>query len=121
MADPNAQLVTLSYPKGTVTGTLGLMTYLFGTKIGSWVDNSVPPATPGGRRRRKYGSRQRSNARAGKPMFLRLKDGGVFSVRITGTDLDFLPHLEAVGDKVVNAWTPRGTIYGPKPVDATLG
>lgn len=120
MADPNAQLVTLSYTKGTVTGTLGLMSYLFGTKIGTWVDNSAPPDSPGGRRKRRYGSRQRSNARAGRMLFLKLKDGGVFSVRLTGTDMDFLPHLQKTGDKVLNAWTHRGTIYGPKPADGTL-
>ena len=121
MGDPNAQLVTLSYTKGTVTGTLGLLSYLFGTKLGDWVDNAIPPASPGGRRRRRYGTRQRSNARAGKPIFLRLKDGGVFTVRVTGADLDFLPRLAAAGDKVVNAWTPRGTIYGPKPIDTVIG
>lgn len=118
--DPNAQIVTLSYPKGTVTGTLGLMTYLFGTKLGSWVDNTIPPDAPGGRRKRRYGTRQRTNARAGRMIFLKLTSGKVFSVRVTGADMDFLPYLQKAADKVSNAWTQRGTIYGPKPEDGTL-
>jgi hypothetical protein len=114
--DPKARTVTLSYPGGTVTAVLGLIEYIFGTQTIGWQTLAGPALTPGGRRRRKYGTRQRSAAAGGRVMNLRLDEGHVWQVRYSGTDLDFISAVisKTVPGRVKQAWTPRGTIYGPQ-------
>jgi hypothetical protein len=114
-ADPKARLVTVAYPGGTMTATIGLLEYLLGDLKLSWRAPS-DSTNNAGRRLRKYGSRQRARARGGRVMNLALLGGGVWQVRITGSDIDFVDFILArVGEGLVlNAWTARGTEYGPQ-------
>jgi hypothetical protein len=114
--DPKARTITLTYPGGSVTAVRGLIEYIFGAQQVSWEDPIGPATTPGGNRRRKYGTRQRSAAAGGRVMTLRLDEGHEWDVRYAGTDLDFLAQViaKATPGKVLQAWTPRGTIYGPQ-------
>lgn len=117
MADPKKRYACLSYPKGTMYATAGLIQYLTGNNL-EWQDPSIGPGTPGGRRRRAYGTRQRSIARAGKPLTLLLDNGETWEARVTGTDLDFLTHVvRKTGNKIVSVYTPRGTVYGAQFTD----
>ena len=114
MADALAQLRTLSYPKGTVTATRGLLQYLFGVQFSSWLAPVSDSTGTSGRRRRKYGTKQRTNARAGRVLYLKLSNGETYSVRVTGTDLDFVAWIRERADEVEQIYTARGTIYGPQ-------
>jgi hypothetical protein len=75
----------------------------------------VNPVT--GRRRRKYGTRQRNNAAAGEPIRLVLNTGEAYSGRITGSHTAFIDYVLAVGvdAKLQNVYSERGTEYGPQP------
>ena len=119
--DPKARLNTIAYPKGTVTATRGLLEFLFGatTPNISWQVPTDAVVPGGGRRRRKYGTRQRENARAGEPMQLILNNGEAYTVRITGTHTNFIDAFLAKGGgaKVANIYSERGTIYGPQVQD----
>lgn len=114
--DPKARTVTLTYPGGTVTGVLGLIEYIFGAQQIRWTPISQSPTTPGGNTRRKYGSRQRSSAAGGRSITLRVDTGKTWQLRYTGTTVKFLDAVvvKSVPGRVVQAWTPRGTIYGPQ-------
>lgn len=106
--------MTISYTKGTLTSTRGLFQYLFGDNFSQW-DNPVVTGTDAtGRRRRRYGTRQRSNARAGKPVLIELDNGEMYTARVTGPDLNLIAVLENRGSKVAGVYTPRGTIYRPQ-------
>jgi hypothetical protein len=113
--DPKARLVTVAYQGGTMTATLGLLEYLLGDLQLSWQKPS-DSTNHAGRRLRKYGARQRAAARGGRVMNLSLINGDSFQVRITGTDTDFIDFVLArIGEGLVlNAYTQRGTIYGPQ-------
>lgn len=112
--DPNATSITLSYEGGTATAPLGVLEALFGTLQFQWLAPIGEPG-PSGRRRLKYGRRQRSRAKAGKPVSVRLNSGDVWTVRVTGADIDFLDKLlTQSGANVAAVWTPRGTIYAPQ-------
>ena len=116
--DPKARLNTIAYSKGTVTAPRGLLEYLFGGSSfnSSWLASTNPLDNLTGRRRRKYGTRQRSNARAGEPMQLVLKNGEVYTARITGTHTAFINEFLSKGGgvNVANIFSERGTIYGPQ-------
>jgi hypothetical protein len=116
--NPSARLRTLTFQKGTVTAPAGLITHLFGNSSGqvSWTASANPPDPVTGRRRRKYGTRQRSSSRAGEVMAIALSNGEQYSVRITGTHTNFIDFFlsQGAGDKVVNVFSERGTIYGPQ-------
>lgn len=112
--DPKARYATVSYPGGTASAPVGTLEAMFGTLDFQW-QASTDGLTPTGKRKRKYGTRQRTSARAGKPMSVRFQDGSVFTVRVTGADLDFIDYvLSQAGGRVIQAWTPRGTVYGPQ-------
>jgi len=112
--DPKAKYATVSYPGGTASAPIGTLEAIFGNLDFSW-QAATDGLTPTGKRKRKYGSRQRTPARAGKPMSVKFGDGSVFTVRVTGADIDFIDNvLSQSGANVVEAWTPRGTIYGPQ-------
>lgn len=111
MADLKARLRTISYPKGTVTAPRGLLEFLFGIEFGRWNKLTVMPALPGHRRKRRFGCRQRSNARAGKVLFVKDNNGDSWTIRVTGTDLDFIEWVSAHGEKIDEIYTARGTIY----------
>jgi len=114
-ADPKARLMTVTYPKGSMTATVGLVEFLLGAQNLRWSESSLP-ALPGGRRRRKYGTKQRATAIGGRELKLKLSDGGTWTVRVTGADIDFLDYVlaRAGTGKVLSAYTARGTIYGPQ-------
>lgn len=111
--DPKARRMTVAYSKGTVTASLGLLGYLFGDSQPSWGEGSIG-TTARGRRRYKYGSKQKSNAAAGKEVFLDLGEDGVYCVRVTGDVIDFVDRVASkAGTKVKRMYTRRGTIYAP--------
>lgn len=111
--DPKARTMVVSYEGGTVAAAQGLLEWLFGAQQPQWGAGSVG-TTQLGRKRYKYGSRQRSNAAAGEQVFLDCGDEGVYSVRVTGDIVDFIAKmLTKTGDRVKRAYTRRGSIYGP--------
>ena len=111
--DPKAKRYTISYEGGTVNGTLGLFQYLFGADGPKWGAGSIGETTAG-RRRYKYGTRQKANAAAGKVVFLDLGEKGVFSVRVTGDVVDFVEKVVAKSPtKIKMIYTKRGQIYAP--------
>lgn len=123
--NPNARLQTVSYPKGTATAPKALITYLFGLNVGglAWTPSRNPADPVTGRRRRKYGTRQRSSARAGEAMQVVLDNGEVYTCRITGSHTAFIDFFlaEGLGTKVLNVYSERGTEYGQQPQTITPG
>jgi hypothetical protein len=121
----NARLQTVSYPKGTATAPKALIVYLFGSNVGglAWTPSRNPADPITGRRRRKYGTSQRSSARAGEAMQVVLDNGEAYTVRITGSHTSFLDFFlaEGLGTKVLNVYSERGTKYGPQPQTITPG
>lgn len=117
-SDPNLRLRTVAYSGGTVTAVAGLLNHLFDNVTGeaSWTAPANPADPVTGRRRRKYGTRQRSSSRAGEAMQLVLKSGSAYSVRVTGTHTNFIEFFlsQGGGEKVANVFSERGTIYGPQ-------
>lgn len=120
MATPAAgnKLNTIAYPRGTVTAPRGLLEYVFGP-LGSalsWEEPGTAADPRSGRRRRIYGTRQKSSARAGQVLFLVLDNGETYCVRVTGAHLDFISNLlgRMLPGKVVEVMSQRGTIYGPQ-------
>jgi hypothetical protein len=107
--------MTVSYPGGTMSTTVGLVEYLLGTQRLVWTSNAGG-TTADGKRKRKYGSKQRALALGGRPMSIVLDNGETYTARVTGADLDFIEFvLSRVDDgKVLNIYSPRGTIYGPQ-------
>lgn len=113
--DPLARRYTISYPKGTMHASLGLLNYLFGPQALDWPPGGVEQG-PSGRRRFKYGGRQKAAAAAGEEVFLDLGAVGVFSVRVSGAMVDFLQYiLPATENKILAIWTKRGTEWGQVP------
>jgi hypothetical protein len=116
--DPNLSLRTIAYKGGTVTAVAGLLDYLFDNVTGevSWTAPASPADPVTGRRRRKYGTRQRSSSRAGEAMQLVLKNGKTYIVRVTGAHIDFVEFFlsQGGGSKVANVYSERGTEYGPQ-------
>jgi hypothetical protein len=107
--DPGRRMITLGFSGGYIYGAKGLLEYLFGSLTVSW-----RPVRDAGPRKRPYGSRQMSNAAAGEVIFLRLVNGQIYSLRTTATHRDFLDELILhARDKVLAAWSQRGTLYGP--------
>jgi hypothetical protein len=98
-----------------MTGAVGLIEFLIGPQNLLWTPSSLPAGTSG-RRRRKYGTKQRTSAAGGREMNLELSDGNTWRVRVAGADLDFLDFVLAktTPGKVKQAYTARGTIYGPQ-------
>lgn len=114
--DPKARHMTLSYDGGTFRAAIGLMEYLFGVTGLGWVAGSGG-TTAGGRRKWKYKGRQKSNAAAGKEVFLLLDNDEVYSGRVTGAYMDFIEQIVTrCPDKVLNVWTMRGTEAGKQPL-----
>jgi hypothetical protein len=113
--DPKSRLVTITYPKGHMTASVGLVEYLLGNVALKW-EKSSTPAAPGGRRKRKYGTKQRSSAIGGREITLQTGDGKSWKVRVAGADIDFIDYILAntAAGKVVGAYTARGSTYGPQ-------
>jgi hypothetical protein len=112
-SDPKARITTVSFEGGTVSGAIGLLEWLFDLEKPTWGAGSVG-TTQTGRKRYKYGSRQRNNAAAGQEVFLDLGEEGVYSVRVTGNVVDFIAAiLPKTEDRVKRVYTRRGSIYAP--------
>jgi hypothetical protein len=101
-----------------MTATRYLLEYLFGDISGSlrWEKTGTATNQTTGRRRRLYGTKQRSSARAGEKMTLKLANGDEWSCRVVGTHLDFIDNLlgRAQQGRVVGIMSERGTDYGPQ-------
>lgn len=111
--DPLARETTVAFTGGTVTGAIGLLQWLFGTSQPTWGAGSIG-TTQLGRKRYKYGTRQKSNAAAGKQVFLDCGPEGTYGVRVSGDVVDFIDAiLPSTGDKVKRVYTRRGTEYAP--------
>jgi hypothetical protein len=110
--DPAAEIGYLSYKGGTMAAPRGLLTALFGGTVG-WKDPRAASGTPGGPRRRLFGSKQRTSARSGKLTYIKLaNDAGTFSCRITGATMDFVGELVVkTGSKIEEVYTARGSLY----------
>lgn len=115
-ADPKAKLLTVTYPKGTMTATRGLIEFMLGTQTLQWKAPSSGPQLPGSRRKRVYGTRQRAAAAGGRELTVVINDGSSWVVRVTGADIDFLDYVlsKAGTTKIQKVYTKRGTIYGPQ-------
>jgi len=110
--DQKARLTYVSYKGGVFSGTRGLVEYLFGTNTLTWLDpRATDPAGP--RRKRLYGSKQRTAARSGRIVYIQLRgDEGTYSGRYTGAVMDLVGELiTKAGDKVESVYTARGSIY----------
>jgi hypothetical protein len=113
-----ARLNTITYPGGTITASRGLLTYVFGdlTTALRWEapGSAVNPDT--GRRRRIYGTKQRGSSRAGEGMTMKLDNGDSYTIRVTGTHLNFIQFMlgRMKAGKVVEVLSERGTVYGPQ-------
>lgn len=112
-ADPKGRTMVVSYEGGTVSAAQGLLEWLFGLEQPQWGAGSVGE-TATGRKRYRYGSRQRSAAAAGEQVLLDCGEEGVYSVRVTGNIVDFIAAmLPRTDDRVKRAYTRRGSVYGP--------
>jgi hypothetical protein len=113
--DPKARRITVAWPKGTMTATLGLIEYMLGDQKLVWQAPGGGTGA-GGARKRKYGAKQRATALGGRPLTIVLDNGEAYTARVTGADIDFIDFVLAkIGEnKVLNIYTPRGTIYGPQ-------
>jgi hypothetical protein len=114
-ADPKARRITVGYPGGTMSATIAFVEYLLGTQKLVWT-TPTSGTTVDGKRKRKYGTKQRASALSGRPMTVVLDNGDAWTARVTGADVDFITFVLAKADvnKVLNIYSPRGTIYGPQ-------
>lgn len=98
-----------------MSATVGLIELLLGTQKLVW-KAPTSGTTADGKRKRKYGTKQRASALSGRPMTIVVSGGDAWTARVTGTDVDFITFVLAkVSDnKVLNIYSPRGTIYGPQ-------
>ena len=97
--------------------TAGLFKYLFGEELKLSWQNPIAGVDPvSGKKIYKYGRRQKSLAAGGRVVNLRLDDGKVYQVRISGEDNAFIAYVLAKSEPgvVEGAWSRRGTAYGPQ-------
>lgn len=99
-----------------MTAPLGVISLFFPTSGMKWVK---PTGLTLGGRRRKYGTRQRSNSAAGEPMKVRFANGDMWTVRVTGKHSRFIDEILAssAGDNVIQVFSERGTIYAKQFID----
>jgi len=111
--DANAQVVTVILGKTRVTASRAAIQKLFGSIPSRWerLDQLNNPLS-----KRPYGSRQRTNARAGEPMTVLFEDGDTWTYRVSGLHKKFLSEVLAkTPAKISNVFSQRGTVYGPQP------
>lgn len=124
MADLKARMATVAFRNGkggTVTSTRGLLEYVLGVQFNQWDNPAQGGVGASGRRRRKYGCRQRSLARSGKPCVFYLNNGEAYTARFTGADIDVIDFLAPkMGDRVIRICTPRGTTYQKQFSDVVI-
>lgn len=109
--DPRNRVITAHYPGGAVVAPQGLIQDVFQGLEARWTPRDIPGST----RKRKWGTSQRSNARAGRVHYLVLNDGTQWSVRVIGSTDRFieacLANMEA--GRIERIYTQSGTKYGP--------
>jgi hypothetical protein len=120
--DPKRITYTLNYPKGSVTATLGLLEKMGAAFTPKWDATVLGPKPGSNRRRRSYATTQRSAAKGGRNVIIRMRDGTEWQARITGAMLDFETYvLNRLGTvNVFGVYTARGTKYGPEFKDTLL-
>lgn len=117
MAVPAAARKTIVvYDGGSIQAPLGVISLLFPTSQLKW---RRPSGFSLSGRKRKYGSRQRSNNAAGEAFKVRFKNGDTWTMRVTGKHQRFIEEIleTSAGDNVVQIYSERGTIYGPQYID----
>lgn len=108
--DLDARDATIAYEGGTFTATRGLIRTMWPDAQFRW-SNPIATTTSG-RRKFKFGRRQKSLAKGGKVLNIRLNDGTAWQGRITGDDIDFVNELlVSLLNNVQEVWTERGTVY----------
>ena len=102
-----------------MTATLASLEKLLGALNPVWPP--APGLTEAGNRRR-YRSRQASNASPGAPIEVRFTDGESWVYRVSGPHLDFINQVlhRANAQYVEEIVTPRGTEYA-KEIPALVG
>ena len=118
-AQPEGKKYSVSYPGGAVTATQAALDLLLGPVTPVWP--SPRGLTPAGNRRR-YRSRQASNASPGTPMVVKFTTGKKWTYRVSGAHLDFINLVlrRANATYVEEIVSPRGTEY-LKEVPAIVG
>lgn len=109
--DPQARMLTVRYPRGSVRSAKANLDKLLGN-TDTAVDNQVWGNDPGPRR--PYGYRRRSNSAAGTPVRVRFGDGEEWTYRVTGPLKNFVNRVvrTSPGARVVAITTPRGAEFG---------
>lgn len=115
--DANARKLVVVYEGGSVTASKAALALIFNTNTLQW---SRPGGLLPSGRRRKYGTRQRTNAAAGEAMTIRFNNGSQWTYRITGTHTDFIDNVisRLSANNIDEIWSERGTIYAKSFVDA---
>lgn len=105
--NPKNRSLTVSYPGGTVSAARGLLEYFLEISDLTW----QPVGIPGQGRRRKYGTKQRSQSKGGRVHLLKLDDDKFYSVRVTGTTQRFVDQIvtKSKPGKVLEVYTQSGT------------
>ena len=131
--DPDAQQLTINYPGGSLTMSIGNLKSLFGTNYEAITSVSTPVNTSvsshsrtrviGGasstvsahtRDYQQFPTSQANGAAAGKKILLAWEGSeGQWVGRVAGSMADFATFLDANTTKVVTFRTSRGTKYGP--------
>lgn len=108
---PDARKTVVVFDGGTVTAPLGTIKRLFPGARPRWTRAEGTTRTG---RRRGYRNRQRSNAAAGEAISIREIDGDVFTVRVTGSQNNFIDNVirGENEDRIIQIWSERGTLYG---------
>jgi hypothetical protein len=116
---PEAKKYSVAYVGGAVTASLAALELLFGPLNPVWPP--APGLTPAGNRKR-YRSRQASNASPGESMAVHFTSGEVWRYRVTGAHLDFIAQVlnRGGGANVEAIYSERGTDY-LKQVPALVG
>lgn len=109
---PEGRLVTVRFPKGSLRAPKANIEKVVSIASAGWTGG---PTLEGGRRRRKYGYRRKSNAAAGQAITIDFADGERWTYRLTGTVENFISRLVAPGsnDAITAITTQRGAEYGP--------
>lgn len=104
---PKNRSITVAFEGGTLTGARGLLEYILELDDLGWRSRTVV----GGPRRKRFGSKQRSNAKAGKVHFLKLDDDKLYTVRVTGSTKNFIDRIitRTKSGKVLDVMTQSGS------------
>jgi hypothetical protein len=108
-----AQRITVNFSGGYVIGPRATIQKVLGSLESRW--SAQGGITLTGRKRR-YGSRQRSQALAGEPMVMNFTDGTSFTLRVVGDHVDFINAVLAGPNEsqVQSIVSQRGTIYAQR-------